>query len=72
MAVSVALKTGDFRDAPCTRGVGTGTLYRLGDDTYVLRLESLKISNGSDLHVVLTPHIDHANRKDVKQTATST
>ena len=68
MAVAVALKTGGFRDADSRhRGEGTATIYRLPDGMYVLRLESFKVSNGPDLHVVLTPHGDPANRKDVKQ-----
>ena len=57
MAQATAIKTGQFADADSRhRGEGTATIYRLPDGTHTLRLGLLKVTNGPDLHVVLTPH----------------
>ena len=68
MAEATVIKTGQFKGADAFhRGSGTATIYRLPDETYVLRLESLNVTNGPDLHPVLTPHADPRSRDDVHQ-----
>ena len=63
---TVALKSGDFRDADSFhKGEGKATIYRLADGTRVLRLESFKVTNGPDLRVILTPNADPQGRSDV-------
>ena len=53
-AEAVSLISGDFRDADrFHRGSGRATIYRLEDDSHVLRLEDLNVTNGPDLHVLL-------------------
>ncbi|MCH7970584.1 MAG: DM13 domain-containing protein [Chloroflexi bacterium] len=53
-AEAVSLISGDFRDADrFHRGSGRATVYRLEDDSHVLRLEDLNVTNGPDLHVLL-------------------
>lgn len=54
MSSTVSLKTGAFRDEDRVhKGSGSATVYRLEDDTHVLRLEDLDVTNGPDLHVLL-------------------
>ena len=53
-AEAVSLISGDFRDADrFHKGSGRATIYRLEDDSHVLRLEDLNVTNGPDLHVLL-------------------
>ena len=53
-AEAVSLISGDFRDADrFHRGSGRATIYRLEDNSHVLRLEDLNVTNGPDLHVLL-------------------
>ncbi len=62
----VALLSGMFKDAdPRHRGSGDATVYELEDGTQVLRLETLDITNGPDLHVFLAPVADASERDDV-------
>jgi hypothetical protein len=50
----VSLISGNFRDEDRVhRGSGKATIYRLEDDTNVLRLEDLNVTNGPDLRVLL-------------------
>ena len=68
MATATALKTGQLKDADrFHKGEGTATIYRLPDGTHVLRLESLKVTNGPALHVFLTAHPDPGGRDEVHQ-----
>ena len=61
------LMTGRFHDADSShKGSGQATIYRLPDGTHVLRLEDFKVTNGPDLHVILTPHPDPQNRSDIE------
>ncbi len=63
---TVALLSGMFKDAdPGHRGSGDATLYQLEDGTQVLRLETLDVTNGPDLHVFLAPVADASERDDV-------
>ncbi len=41
------------------------TIYRGPDDSYLLRLEELAVTNGPDLHVILSPHESPERRNDV-------
>jgi hypothetical protein len=51
---TMALITGNFRDEDrLHKGSGKATLYRLEDESHVLRLEDLNVTNGPDLHVLL-------------------
>jgi hypothetical protein len=51
----VILQTGTFQDADeFHMGSGTATLYELDDGSKVLRLENFEVTNGPDLHVLLS------------------
>ena len=66
-AEPVKLKTGSFRDADSFhRGSGQATIYLAPDGTHLLRLENLDVTNGPDLHVILSPHQNPDNRVDLK------
>ena len=55
--VAVKLKVGDFRDQDAFhKGSGEATIYLGPDGSYLLRLENLDVTNGPDLHVILSPH----------------
>lgn len=47
------------------RGSGVATIYRLADGSHILRLDDIQVTNGPDLHVILTPHPSPGNREDV-------
>ncbi len=65
----IALKTGSFQDADnFHKGSGTATIYRGGDGSLLLRLEDFDVTNGPDLHVILTPIANPQNRDDVSAT----
>lgn len=64
----VKLKSGNFRDADSFhRGSGQATIYRGPDGSRLLRLENLSVTNGPQLHVILSPHQNPESRGDVKQ-----
>jgi len=48
------------------RGEGTAAMYRVGQEL-VLRLDPFKVTNGPDLHVILTKHSFPKTRADVQQ-----
>ena len=55
--------TGDFEDFDSFhQGSGTATIYELEDGSHVLRLENFEVTNGPDLHVLLVPDADPADR----------
>ena len=63
----VKLKTGDFRDQDSFhKGSGQATIYKGPDGSHLLRLEGFKVTNGPDLHVILTPHQNPNRQNDVK------
>ena len=65
--VAVKLKAGSLRDADSFhKGSGRATIYRGPDGSHLLRLENLDVTNGPELHVVLTPHADPDSGRDVK------
>ena len=62
-----AVKTGNFRDADSFhKGSGTATVYMVGEDQHVLRLEDFQVTNGPDLRVLLVNHADPQSRDDVE------
>ena len=62
----VALFTGSLMDADSFhKGSGGATIYELEDGSRILRLEELDVTNGPDLHVVLSPVADPQERSDV-------
>ncbi|MGI9584661.1 MAG: DM13 domain-containing protein [Acidimicrobiia bacterium] len=46
-------------------GSGTASIYELADGSRVLRLEKLDVTNGPDLHVILSPVANPDGRDDV-------
>ena len=65
--VAVRLKFGDFRDQDSFhKGSGVATIFQSPNGSYLLRLENLDVTNGPDLHVILTPHTDPNRQGDVK------
>lgn len=51
----VILQTGSFENADeFHTGSGTATIYELDDGSRVLRLENFEVTNGPDLHVLLS------------------
>ena len=48
------------------KGSGQATIYRGPDGTLLLRLENLNVTNGPDLHVILSPHPDPGSQGEVK------
>lgn len=51
----VVLAQGAFRDADSFhKGSGSATIYQLPDGTHVLRFDDFQVTNGPDLHVLLT------------------
>ena len=65
----IALKTGSFQDADdFHKGSGNATIYRGADGSLLLRLENFDVTNGPDLHVILTPAADPQSRDDVSAT----
>jgi hypothetical protein len=61
-----ALERGTFVGADdFHRGEGTATVYRVGQDL-VLRLDAFKVTNGPDLHVILTKQAAPKTRADVQ------
>lgn len=68
-SAAAKVKSGDFRDADSFhKGSGQATIYRSPDGANLLRLENLKVTNGPDLHVILTPHSSPDSQGDVKVT----
>ncbi len=65
-AAPTAIKSGEFRDRDAIhRGSGQAIIYRGSDGSHLLRLENLNVTNGPDLHVILTPRRDPDNRAEV-------
>ena len=66
---AVKLKFGNLRDQDAFhKGSGEATIYQGPDGSYLLRLENLDVTNGPDLHVILTPSRNPESHKDVTTT----
>ena len=64
---AVKLKSGEFQDQDSFhKGSGEATIYEGPDGSLLLRLETLDVTNGPDLHVFLSPHSDPEDSRDVK------
>lgn len=64
----VALATGALMDGDSFhKGSGQVTLYRLEDGTNLIRLEDIEVTNGPDLHVLLTPIHGLGGRNDLQE-----
>ena len=64
---AVKIKSGSFRDFDnFHKSSGQATIYRSPDGSFLLRLEDLNVTNGPDLHVVLSPHADPDSSSEVK------
>ena len=46
-------------------GEGTATIYQLPDGSRILRFEDFRVTNGPDLHVILSTGVDPRNRTDL-------
>ncbi len=63
----VPLVTGPLMDGDSFhKGSGQVTLYRLEDQTHVVRLDEIEVTNGPDLHVLLTPIHGLGSRDDLQ------
>ena len=61
------LSSGLFHDQDAFhRGSGTAGIYRGPDGSLLLRLENLDVTNGPDLHVLLSTHPDPQRREDLE------
>ena len=66
-AEAVKLQTGSFQDQDSFhKGSGQATIYLGPDGSHLLRLEELDVTNGPDLHVLLSPHQDPSSNDEVK------
>lgn len=54
MQEATVLASGSFTGVAEYQAEGQATLYRLADGSNVLRLENLDVTNGPDLHLILT------------------
>ena len=60
------LKAGAFRDADgFHKGSGQAVIYRAADGSHLLRLENFRVTNGPELHVLLTPAADIKSRDEL-------
>ncbi len=65
---ATALKSGGFEGVDSFHtGEGDATIYKLPDGSHVLRLAAFRVTNGPDLHLILTPNSNPQGRSDVKQ-----
>ena len=61
------IKSGDFKDADSFhKGSGQATIYSGADDSLLLRLEELSVTNGPALHVYLSVHENPDSPGEVK------
>jgi len=63
---AASILSGQFEDFDSFhQGSGTATIYELEDGSKILRFEDFEVTNGPDLHVLLVPNSDPANRDDI-------
>lgn len=62
----VVLSAGEFVDADAFhRGSGSATIYELPEGGNVLRFEEFSVTNGPDLHVILSSNPEPTSRADI-------
>ena len=67
MSQAERISTGMFRDADSFhRGSGSATIYRLAGGAGALRFENLDVTNGPDLHVLMSTHPDPMGRQELR------
>lgn len=66
-ATAKVLSSGGFRDVDSFhKGSGVAKIYQVQDGSRFLRLEDLNVTNGPELHVVLSPEPNPASSEQVK------
>jgi hypothetical protein len=64
----VSLFSGSFEDVDFIhKGMGNAIIYKLADGSQVLRFEDFEVTNGPDLHVILSTHERPRNETETKQ-----
>ena len=64
----VIVLEGEFAGADSFhQGSGSARVYALADGSHVLRFEGFEVTNGPDLHVLLSGHPNPASREEVMQ-----
>ena len=67
MAQAERVSSGLFRDADSFhKGSGAATIYRLPGGEGALRFEGLNVTNGPDLHVLLSSHPDPTSKQELR------
>ena len=73
MTEAVVLASGKFRDGDSFhKGSGDVNLYRLANGDTVLRFEDLSVTNGPDLHVLVSTHPDPMTKGELRDAGYST
>ena len=73
MAEAKMLAVGEFRDGDSFhKGSGDVSLYRLVNGDAVLRFEDLDVTNGPDLHVLVSTHPDPMTKGELQDAGYST
>ena len=73
MAEAERVLSGLFRDADSFhKGSGSASIYRLPGGEGVLRFEGLNVTNGPDLHVLLSPHPDPTSKSELQDAGYTT
>jgi hypothetical protein len=73
MAEATVLASGKFRDGDSFhKGSGDVSLYRLANGDAVLRFEGLSVTNGPDLHVLVSTHSDPMTKGELRDAGYST
>lgn len=73
MTEAMVLASGKFRDGDSFhKGSGDVNLYRLANGDIVLRFEDLSVTNGPDLHVLVSMHPDPMAKGELRDAGYST
>jgi hypothetical protein len=73
MAEATVLASGKFRDGDSFhKGSGDVSLYRLANGDAVLRFEGLSVTNGPDLHILVSTHSDPMTKGELRDAGYST
>jgi hypothetical protein len=68
LVLALVLSKGTFQGADrFHQGSGEATIYRAPDGSHLLRLENFQVTNGPELHVILSPNPAPESRDDVHQ-----